>query len=572
VLLCSHLCCLLTVWFPNNPKSQSQKNNFSQPNRQLKSTHQLLSQQILRKCQVAAEILGTTQAAKVEVKDHGALDEMAVEEEVVETVVPQVRVRTFDQKNTRQRPVDDDKFPVIIGKNRHMGELPPILALLQSPGMSDASILAVVNPTTINRERSDKLNISVRIEDAYMERSKMLPSHADWRYATKIGTTLNRDQIVRSNHFQINERSIKPKIFQYVVHIYRYNRTGEQITKDCAPDEDSRLTTTLVLQLKDNHSEWGIGHDIGFTYDGRSLVYTSHLLPFANRELPHDEILCLKNLDGTLSRSKFRVVLTLTDTIIMPNPTAQSWRNVFDERILNALDSAVLSFARWGIVQDSPTWFTVGSKAFRTTSDRTFLSPAYSAQCGYYAGLKSCMAGLVLVSDMSVSCFLNGGRLMDIMWSCGGFRDFEDMLNIAKKGPIPPQRLAKIAEAIKGAKVKLLHLGRYGKVKKLGPPPNSGESSFVLLEKNVRVTVEDYYRECAKVAGSLYKKALPGGKLKYPSLPCVNLGSDAKPNYVPAELIEVPGGQCRSKVCTPQMTAEMIKVTLHHNYVSVLQH
>ena len=443
-----------------------------------------------------------------------------------------------------------------------MGELPPILALLRSPGMSDASILAVVNPPTTNRERGDKLNASASIDDAFKEKSKMLPCHAEWRYVTKIGTILNPEsQIVRSNHFRIEERSTKPKIYQYVIHIYRFNRIGEQLSTDCAPDEDSRLTTTLVLQLKDNHPEWGIGHAIGFTYNGRSVVYTSSLLTFASGESSHEEVLLLKNLDGSPSKSKFKVVLTHTDTIMMPNPNAQSWRNVTDERVLNALDSAVLSFARWGIVQDSPTWFTVGSKAFRTTSERTNLSSAYSAQCGYYAGLKSCMAGLVLVSDMSVSCFLNGGRLIDIMWCCGGFKDFEEMHNIAKKGPIPPQRLAKIAEAIKGAKVRLIHLGRYGKVKKLGPPPNSSESSFLLTEKNVRVTVEDYYRDCAKVAGSLYKKALPGGKLKYPSLPCVNLGSDAKPNYVPAELVEVPGGQCRSKVCTPQMTAAMIKVT-----------
>jgi hypothetical protein len=74
---------------------QSQKINYSQLKRQLKSSSQLIWRQILRKCQVAAEILGTTQAATVEVKDHGALNEMAVEEEVVETVVPQVRVQYF---------------------------------------------------------------------------------------------------------------------------------------------------------------------------------------------------------------------------------------------------------------------------------------------------------------------------------------------------------------------------------------------------------------------------------------------------------------------------------------------
>jgi hypothetical protein len=36
------------------------------------------------------------------------------------------------------------------------------------------------------------------------------------------------------------------------------------------------------------------------------------------------------------------------------------------------------------------------------------LSSGYILRRGYYAGLKVCMAGLLLVADMSVSCFLQG--------------------------------------------------------------------------------------------------------------------------------------------------------------------
>ena len=85
----------------------------------------------------------------------------------------------------------------------------------------------------------------------------------------------------------------------------------------------------------------------------------------------------------------------------------------------------------------------------------------HTAKRGYYAGLKTCLAGLVLVCDMSVSCFLSGGPMVNVLWHAGEYRSFEDMVSEAKsqKG-IAKWRQDKMNEAIKNAKITVTHLGK----------------------------------------------------------------------------------------------------------------
>ena len=444
-----------------------------------------------------------------------------------------------------------------------MGEIPSIQNLVTAAGMSDRDILAVINPPASDRNRSNRLDASYSLESGYKEFSKMLPAHAGWRQSPKIGKALNpATQIIRSNHFRIDTSGLVPTVSQYVVHLYKFSRDGKELKEDCAGEEDSRIITELVIRLRDKHPEWLLGCGRGFTFNGRSIVYTSSALPLPvdkNGVATHSEILNMKRIDGSESATKYRIAITLVESIIMPNGLAENWSQTNDERILTALDSPILSFARFGIVQDSPEWFILGSKAFRANSVKLNLTPAYDAQRGYYAGLKVCLAGLVLVCDMSMQCFLKGGSMVDFMWRCGDYRSLDQLLFDSKGKGIPKGRLDLIAAAIKGSKVRLTHLGHFRKAKSLGPPCNSKESTFNL--DGVPTRVDEYFAKLAKVHGSLYKKALPTGSLKYPSLPCINLGSALKPIYVPAELVDIPGGQCRAKICTPEMTAKMITVS-----------
>ena len=79
----------------------------------------------------------------------------------------------------------------------------------------------------------------------------------------------------------------------------------------------------------------------------------------------------------------------------------------------------VLQFARDQQGRDQPLWYVSGSKAFRSRAESHTLRGAYEAVKGYYVGLKSCLAGLVLVCDLSVTCFLASGEMIEVMRKAG---------------------------------------------------------------------------------------------------------------------------------------------------------
>lgn len=104
------------------------------------------------------------------------------------------------------------------------------------------------------------------------------------------------------------------------------------------------------------------------------------------------------------------------------------------------------------------------------------------------------------------------------------------------------------------SQVSLRHLGHWRKARFLGPGCNSPETLFNF--EGQRMTVADYFNVKAR---TLYRNAIPGGRLKFPALPAINLGTKTKPIYVPPELVVIPGGQVRSNVCTGDMTSQMIR-------------
>jgi len=73
-----------------------------------------------------------------------------------------------------------------------------------------------------------------------------------------------------------------------------------------------------------------------------------------------------------------------------------------------------------------------------------------------------------------------------------------------------------------------------------------------------RVAVAAYFEIMGKIKPE-YAKCLKNGKLKYPSLPTINIGSVKKPVLVPSELISVPGGQSRSQVADSSRICHCLK-------------
>jgi eukaryotic translation initiation factor 2C len=434
-----------------------------------------------------------------------------------------------------------------------MGELPQILALLNGSGMSNADILAIVNPPADQRNRSLQNRYSMPGQDA-------------WRMTPSVGRPLDKNtQKVHSNHFLVPTNNIPGRMYVYHVHIKKFDRDGNLIDTDIAAEEDCRITTLLMSNWKQRHPEWQIhnGKPSFFTYDSKSKVVSCHPLPFGTvvnsiNQPYFEEILDLHaNVDNVDQPGrKFKLSLTLVDQILTPPNNA--WP-IADANVLAALETVTLSFAKNQQCEDLPEWYIVGSKVFRANSESYPLERAYVAMRGYYASLKVCMAGLVLVSDMSVSVFLSGGSMIDVMWRAAGFNSFQDMLQAANSpSGINKRDIERMNEAIKNSKIRIIHTNQSRKAKSIGPPANHRDSKFEWKTKGISVTVADYFTEMAKTNNN-YREHLTNGRLKFPTLPCINIGTSTNMQLVPCELIMVSGGQSRAQHCTPEMTATLIR-------------
>lgn len=448
----------------------------------------------------------------------------------------------------------------LTGRNRHMGEVQSVAAsnAPQTPGMTDVEILKIISPPLADRNRSALVN---PMAGPYGDSSVVLPTPAGWRHTgARIGKVLDqKNQIVRSNYFLLTPPSGKSRpttIYHYNVNIYSIGKDGRVSSENMSNIIESQESTTLILSFRKSHPEWPTSG--GFAYDGKANIFTTELLPLPSKS-PADEPFIaedtpLNKPDGTISRQVFRVTLTLVQQIPFPSDYS-----AIDARGLLALELAIIAFAKWQVVADLPDWFLVGSQVFKSSGQTFPLSPAFVAMRGFKLGLRSIRSGLALVSDMVVNVFLSGGEMITVMCFASGCRNLEEFLSDCKRG-LHPSVLARIENAIGSCKCVLKYLDRQlRKAKFLGPAANSPASKFESEGKTM--TVADYFTMmCAdKVKGKAYKTALPNGKLKYPEIPTINIGSIAKPILIPPELMMIPKGQCRLQVSDPEVSAKHIR-------------
>lgn len=398
-----------------------------------------------------------------------------------------------------------------------MSDVPAVNSLARDAGMDDRTILAVLNPPP--NERNARQG---RVGNPHM------PPNEAWRNDISVGAQLipNRHKVV-SNFFPVDTSAIISTIYLYSVQIFKYlSSTSEFETTDCAGSEDNLVLMELMTNLKEKHPEWS-APGLQVVYDGRSLAYASKRIPFPppteefkETKPTHYEVVALKDVMGADSSKKYRVKIQEV-SVIHP----QNW-NFLDEVSTNALETCLMCFAQEG------EWLKVGAKAYRSTGEQMALNDTQMlCMRGYYAGFKATISGLHVVSDMSVSAFLRGGDLVDLMAGIGGYRDVAEMYRDCGSRGLDPRFLKAITDQLKNSKIKLKHLGHTKKFRSFGKASNDPSGKFDCDGK--KVTVADYFEEmCKKPTGNKYRKVLPGGKLKYPNMPTVNLGTTSHPVLV----------------------------------------
>ncbi|KAK9915065.1 hypothetical protein WJX75_004310 [Coccomyxa subellipsoidea] len=161
---------------------------------------------------------------------------------------------------------------------------------------------------------------------------------------------------------------------------------------------------------------------------------------------------------------------------------------------------------------------------------------------GYQQSLRPSQGGLTLNMDMAATAFLEPRPVIDFLLRAVGLRSPQDFARLT------PQQHRAASKAITGIKVEV-RVGRpyVRKYKAKGLMPHGPvELTFFNEAENREMTVAQHYEQQYKMG------------VKYPEVPCINVGSPIKPVWLPPEVCWIAAGQRRLKLDEKQ-TAEMIK-------------
>ncbi|CAL8288549.1 unnamed protein product [Merluccius merluccius] len=168
---------------------------------------------------------------------------------------------------------------------------------------------------------------------------------------------------------------------------------------------------------------------------------------------------------------------------------------------------------------------------------------------GFHQSVRPAMWKMMLNIDVSATAFYKAQQVVRFM--C----EVLDIHNIDEQPrPLTDSHRVKFTKEIKGLKVEVTHCGtmrRKYRVCNVTRRPASHQTFPLQLEngQTVERTVAQYFRDKYNL------------QLKYPHLPCLQVGQEQKHTYLPLEVCNIVAGQRCIKKLTDNQTSTMIKAT-----------
>ncbi|TYJ18049.1 hypothetical protein E1A91_A09G095000v1, partial [Gossypium mustelinum] len=312
--------------------------------------------------------------------------------------------------------------------------------------------------------------------------------------------TVGTKCLVRANHFLVD-------VADADLHHYDVTITPKVTGK--------KVNRAIMKQLIDVYKESHLGRWCP-VYDGRKSLYTAGPLPFESKEL----VIKLTEEDCSDGSSRpawkerqFKVAIKLAS-----KPDLHYLREFLSRRHFECPQEAIQVLNVVLRAKPSQIYTEVGRSFFHTSlgprgdldvSARSFYEP-------------------ILVSEFVA----NHCRLS----------------NLSK--PLSVQDHIKVKRALRGVRVKLIYMiyAKTCKIIGVSRDPIS-QLTFTLDDKRANVSVVKYFREKYNVV------------LKYPSLPALQSGSQARPVYLPMELCSIVEGQRYTKKLNEQQVRSLLRAT-----------
>ncbi|GLJ52618.1 hypothetical protein SUGI_1119890 [Cryptomeria japonica] len=329
--------------------------------------------------------------------------------------------------------------------------------------------------------------------------------------------------IVKANHFfaQLPDKDLH----QYDVSI--------------TPEVTSRGVNRAVMeQLVKQYQETHLGRRLP-AYDGRKSLYTAGPLPFASKEFTinlQDEE---DGLGGQRRDRQFKVVIKFAahaDLHHLGQFLAGRQADAPQEA-LQVLDI---------VLRELPThrYSPVGRSFYSPNlGRRQQLGEGLESWRGFYQSIRPTQMGLSLNIDMSSTAFIEPLNVIDFV---------AQLLNRDMGSrPLSDADRIKIKKALRGVKVEVTHranMRRKYRISGLTSQPTR-ELTFPVDDQGTMKSVVEYFQETY------------GFTIQHTSLPCLQVGNQQRPNYLPMEVCKIVEGQRYSKRLNERQITALLKVT-----------
>lgn len=328
---------------------------------------------------------------------------------------------------------------------------------------------------------------------------------------------------LRANHFQIT----MPRGF-----LHHYDVT---ITPDKCPRKINREIIETMVQ---SYSK--IFGNQKPVFDGRKNMYTRDDLPIGR-----DKVELEVTLPGEGKDRVFRVAIKWVSQVSL---------NTLEEALEGNLRSIPMdAIQALDVVMrhlPSMTYTPVG-RSFFSSPDGYYhpLGGGREVWFGFHQSVRPSQWKMTLNIDVSATAFYKAQPVIEFMCEVLDIRDIND-----QRKPLTDSQRVKFTKEIKGLKIEITHCGsmrRKYRVCNVTRRPAQLQSFPLQLEngQTVECTVAKYFLDKYKM------------KLRYPHLPCLQVGQEHKHTYLPLEVCNIVAGQRCIKKLTDMQTSTMIKAT-----------
>ncbi|XVF50352.1 hypothetical protein PTKIN_Ptkin04bG0090400 [Pterospermum kingtungense] len=305
------------------------------------------------------------------------------------------------------------------------------------------------------------------------------------------------------------------------------------------PEVTSRGVNRAVMeQLVKLYRESHLGKRLP-AYDGRKSLYTAGPLPFVSKEF---DIILIDDDDGSGMQRRereYRVVIKWAARADLHHLGLflQGKQAEAPQEALQVLDI---------VLRELPTtrYCPVGRSFYSPNLGRRQpLGEGLESWRGFYQSIRPTQMGLSLNIDMSSTAFIEPLPVIDFVTQLIN-RDVSSR-------PLSDADRVKIKKALRGVKVEVTHRGNMRRKYRISGLTSQAtrELTFPVDERGTMKSVVEYFYETY------------GFVIQHTQWPCLQVGNQQRPNYLPMEVCKIVEGQRYSKRLNEKQITALLKVT-----------